>query len=253
MRLLGTFALFGVAVHAAISQQPIAVPRIVLAPPPAASVLAGEVRDSLGHPIAYATVYIDRGAATTANDSGRFRLVDVPTGKTLFGVRRMGYGAVDFSIDMPADTTVLVTIHLHQVVQRLREVTVEEKLLSMSLYKAGFYDRQKTGVGYFLLPLDIRDKAPTRIEDLLYGIPGVTVLNTGGRPVAYGLSPAGYCRLSVVLDGHRYQLKGDNELMIEPRDIKAAEVYARPTEVPAQFHDPDNPLCGVLVLWTKVD
>jgi len=35
--------------------------------------------------------------------------------------------------------------------------------------------------------------------------------------------------------------------------VKAAEVYARPTDVPAQFHDPDNPLCGVLVLWTKVD
>jgi hypothetical protein len=30
-------------------------------------------------------------------------------------------------------------------------------------------------------------------------------------------------------------------------------VYARATDVPAQFHDPDNALCGVMVLWTKVD
>lgn len=253
MRSLSTLALFGMALHATMAQTPIAVPRIALEAPPAAAVLSGEVRDSLGHPIAYATVYVDGGTATTANDSGRFRLIDVPAGKTMFGVRRMGYGAVNFSIDMPADTTVQVTIHLHQVVTQLREVTVEEKLVSMSLYKAGFYERQKAGVGYFLLPLDIRDKAPARIEDLLYGIPGVTVLNTSGRPVAYGLSPAGYCRLSVVLDGHRYQLKGQSELLIDPADIKALEVYARPTEVPGQFKDPDNPLCGVLVLWTKVD
>lgn len=253
MRFPCTFALFGVALHTAISQQPVTGRPIALEPPPATSVLTGDVRDSLGHPIAYATVYIDGGAATSANESGRFRLVDVPTGKTMFGVRRLGYGPVNFSIDMPADSTVLVTVHLHRVVQQLREVTVEEKLLSMSLYRAGFYDRQKAGVGYFLLPLDIRERAPQRIEDLLYGIPGVTVLNIDGRPVANGLSPAGYCRLSVVLDGRRYQLKGQSELLIDPGNVKALEVYARPTEVPAQFKDPDNPLCGVLVLWTKVD
>ncbi|HVX39865.1 MAG TPA: carboxypeptidase regulatory-like domain-containing protein [Gemmatimonadaceae bacterium] len=252
MRSLCSIGLVAAA-HAAISQQPLPVSRIEIQPPPATSVLAGDVRDSLGHPIAYANVFVDGGGATTANESGRFRLADVPTGTTRFIVRRMGYGQLRFSMQMPADSTVVVTIHLHQVVPRLREVTVEEKMLSMSLFKAGFYDRQKSGVGYFLLPVDIRDIAPRHIEDLLVGIPGVSVLNTDGKAVAYGLSPSGYCRMSVVLDGHRYQLKGQNELLIDPRDVKALEVYARPTEVPGEFHDPDNPLCGVIVLWTKVD
>jgi hypothetical protein len=104
-----------------------------------------------------------------------------------------------------------------------------------------------------MLPTDISDRAARRVEELMYGVPGATVLNVNGRPVAYGSGQGGMCRLSVFLDGRRYQLKGQEELLIEVRDVKAAEVYARATEVPAQFHDPDNALCGVMVLWTKVD
>ncbi|MDB4876183.1 MAG: TonB-dependent receptor plug [Gemmatimonadetes bacterium] len=218
-----------------------------------ASGLTGIVHDSLGRPIAYATVYVDGGVATTANDSGRFHLADVPMGSTLFGVRRMGYGPLIFKIDMPGDTTVHVAIRMHQVVARMREVTVEEKRLSTSLYRSGFYHRQKAGTGFFLEPLDITDRAPRRIEELFYGVPGVTVLTANGSLVPFGMSTRGYCPLSVFLDGRRYHRWGDGSLMIEVHDVKAAEIYPRPTEAPAEFHDPDNPLCGVIVLWTKID
>jgi hypothetical protein len=217
------------------------------------SSLSGIVKDSLGEPIAYATVYTDDGVTTTANDSGRFFLSNVPAGRETFNVRRMGYRPLNFHLDMPEDTTVLVSIRMHRVVQRMREVTVEEKEMSMALYRSGFYERQRTGVGYFMLPFDIAEKSPRRIEELLYGVPGVTVSTVDGHPVAFGLSPQGYCRLTVFLDGRRFTVRGESELLIEPHDVKAAEVYPRALEAPPQFHDPDNPFCGVLVLWTRLD
>jgi carboxypeptidase family protein len=232
---------------------PRSLPRLEVAPTVKPSSLSGVVKDSLGEPIAYATVYTDAGVAATANDSGRFFLPNVPAGRATFNVRRMGYRALDFHLDMPEDTTVLVSIRLHRVVQRMREVTVEEKMTSMALYRSGFYERQKAGVGYFMLPFDIAEKSPRRIEELLYGVPGVTVSTNNGRPVAYGISPKGYCRLTVFLDGRRFAVQGDSELLIDPHDVKAAEVYPRALEAPPQFHDPDNPFCGVLVLWTRVD
>ena len=229
------------------------LPRLEVAPSVKPSSLAGVVKDSLGEPIAYASVYIDNGVATTANDSGRFFLANVPAGRATFNVRRMGYRALDFHLDMPEDTTVLVSIRLHRAVQRMHEVTVEEKMASMALYRSGFYERQKAGVGYFMLPFDIAEKSPRRVEELLYGVPGVTVATRAGHPVAYGLSPKGYCRLTVFVDGRRFAVQGESELLIEPHDVKAAEVYPRALEAPPQFHDPDNPFCGVLVLWTRVD
>jgi hypothetical protein len=218
-----------------------------------ASALTGVVKDSIGDPIAYAAVYVDGNRGTIANESGRFALSDVTPGKTTFGVRRLGYLPLNFTMTMPTDTTVAVSIRLHRAVQNMREVTVEEKMLSMSLYRAGFYDRARAGTGYFIQPAEIRDRAPARIEELLYGVPGVTVMNRNGALAAFGLTPAGYCRLSIFLDGQRYQMHESGEVLIQARDLDAVEIYPRPTEAPAQFHDPDNSLCGVIVLWTKVD
>lgn len=227
--------------------------QLVAETPEKTSVLSGIVRNSLGRPIAYATVYVDAGAVTTADDSGHFVLKNVPIGNTLFGVRRLGFGPLSFSIEMPADTTVHVSIRMHQIIARLREITVEEKRGSMALYRAGFYDRQKNAAGYFLLPTDVVDRAPRSVEELAYGIPGVTVSSSGGKPVVYGWGAGGYCRMSVFLDGRRYQLKGESQISIGAHDIKAVEFYPRSVDTPAQFQDPDNLRCGSMVFWTKVD
>ena len=98
-----------------------------------------------------------------------------------------------------------------------------------------------------------KDRAPRKVEELLYGVPGVSVFNTDGRLVPYGVSKGAYCRLTMFVDGKRYPFKGRDELAIPAADVRAIEIYPRATEAPAEFHDPDNALCGAIVIWTKVD
>lgn len=242
------------AARTLMSQVPVPAIRLVAADPVKMSALAGQVKDSLGMPIPYATVYVPGGSATTtANDSGRFMLANVPPGRARFSIRRLGFAQLDFALEMPEDTTLIVAVRMHRAVARLRDVTVEETLSSVALNRVGVYERQRLGVGSFLFPADIRERAPTRVEELLYGIPGVTVFTTNGRLAAYGKSQGGYCRLSVFVDGRRYPFRGRDELGIAVNDVRAVEIYPRATEPPAQFHDPDNALCGSIVFWTKVD
>jgi hypothetical protein len=246
----GVFA----AAHPLVSQVPVPAIRLVAAEPVKMSALAGEVKDSLGTPIPYATVFIPGGSATTtANDSGRFMLANIPPGSARFSIRRLGFAQLNFALEMPEDTTLIVAIRMHRTVARLRDVTIEETMTSVALNRLGVYERQRLGVGTFLLPADIKERAPSRVEELLYGIPGVTVFNTNGRLVAYGKSKGAYCRLSVFVDGKRFPFRGKDELPIPVNDLRAVEVYPRATEPPAQFHDPDNALCGSIVFWTKVD
>jgi hypothetical protein len=242
------------AAHPLAAQVPVPGIRLVAAEPAKMSALAGVVRDSAGSPIPYATVFLPGGSATTtANDSGRFMLANVPPGSARFTVRRLGYSQLNFSLAMPEDTTLIVSIRMRPAPARLRDVTVEEARTSAALARVGFYERQKLGFGYFMLGADIRERAPRKVEELLYGVPGVSVFNTDGRLVPYGMSKGAYCRLTMFLDGKRYPFKGKEELGIPAGDVRALEIYPRATEAPAEFHDPDNALCGTIVIWTKVD
>src|SRR4051812_1237747 len=64
---------------------------------PARSVLAGYVRDDLGHPIPLATVMAEgTKLSTTTDDSGYFRLKDLPAGAGTFTAMRIGYSPVSF-------------------------------------------------------------------------------------------------------------------------------------------------------------
>jgi hypothetical protein len=218
------------------------------------SALIGIIKDSLGMPVPYATVFVDSGPATIANDSGVFRLAQIPHGLTLFGVRRIGYSPLTFTINMPPDTTLSVSIRLHQVIARLSEVTVEEKRRSSSLARAGFYDRQQMGFGTFLSRIDVQLRAPTRFAQVLYGVLGVFVDNHNGRLTPLGRSPSGgFCPLSIFLDGHVFRVGAGEEFDLPPNEIEAIEVYPRSIEVPVQFQDITNPSCGSIAIWTKVD
>lgn len=218
------------------------------------SVLIGIVKDSLGAPIPFAQVFAENGPVTATNDSGIFRLPEISKGLTLFGVRRLGYSPLTFSVTMPPDTTISVAIRLHQTVARLTEVTVEEKRRSSSLARSGFYERQNNAVGTFFTFADIAYRAPTRFEQILEGVLGVEVLTQNGHLIPVGRSPGGgRCRLSIFLDGHVFRLSGNEELPVPPNEIAAVEVYQRSAIVPVQFQDFSNPSCGSIVVWTRVD
>lgn len=217
--------------------------------------LDGRIFGERGQPVAYAAVFTAGGALLArADESGIFHLTGFPAGVQHFGVRRIGYAPVDFEIEMPPESTVTVVVRLKQVVQRLREITVEEKRVTMSLWRAGFYERQAEGLGTFLLPLEIDARHATQIADLLYGITSVSV-NNGGSPYArfaMGMEAGRPCALHVWLDGHPMRLGAGGLTEIPVAGIRAAEIYPRASVTPIQFQGTDY-RCGAIVLWTRVD
>ena len=222
---------------------------------PGMSSIHGAVRDSLGHPIPYATVYYDGGHAATASEDGQFHLDNVPPGRTKFGVRRIGFAPVDFTMDMREELAVSVNVLLHQTVLQMRTITVEEKQASMYLNQVGFYERQHRGDGYFMIGDDLEERQAMYLEQFFFGVPGVTIQDNGkGELSALGNAPGGLCRMTVWLDGRVWRTEGDvGTKGLNPRDIKAVEIYPHIVQAPAEFHNPQNPQCGAIVLWTKID
>lgn len=214
-------------------------------------VLSGIVRDTLGMPVPYASVFMEGGAMVVANDSGLFRLDGLAPGRGEFGVRRIGYAPVYFALHVLPDTTIYVSVQLRPVVHRIRTVTVEEKRLSMNLNRVGFYARAEEGWGTFLFPTDIADRQPQTVADLLHGITGIELeARWGGSVHVIG---ANGCVLNVFLDGLRYRHGNEGIGSINPGDIRAMEIYPRPGTTPVQFRTGDRGTCGSLVLWTKID
>lgn len=234
-------------------------PVCALAQDSAASVrraaLDGRIVGESGQAVAYAAVFAAGGALLArADESGIFHLGGFPAGTQQFGVRRIGYAPIDFEIEMPADSTVTVVVRLKQVIPRLREITVEEKRISMSLWRVGFYDRQERGVGTFFLPLEIDERHPQQLSDMLYGVNSVTMNNGGtqGGRFAYGMEAGGPCRMHVWLDGKPMRLGSEGLAEIPMNGIRAIEVYPRASVTPLEFQGIEY-RCGAIVLWTKVD
>jgi len=225
---------------------------------PHATVLAGRVRDPLGHPLIAATVLAEeRGLSTIVTDSGTFSLRNIPNGKTSFTVMRIGYAPVTFDIEMPPDTTVFVDVHL-QPVTTLSETKVTGTALSPKLARTGYYMREKTGLGYFLHPEDL-----AKIKDLGYAslylreLPNVFVRKSPGigysvlmQATAPGISGQVLCAPTLFIDGTLIKAPVDESL--DPGDVYAVEVYTHGAQLPASFNASmaDIP-CGVVAFWTK--
>jgi hypothetical protein len=219
------------------------------------AVLTGRVLDQVGRPVPYAYVSAeDDGPMTLTSDSGEFRLALADAGLAVFAVRRVGYTPVFFQAMMPADSSMHVQVTLTQVVRRLTEVTVEEKMRSMSLARSGFYERQNEGWGAFILPAEIDARKPSDIVDMLRQVNGVRIEVSGMRSLAFGADGGGFCVLNVYLDGSRYRLGPEGLRAIPPSTVRAIEVYPRAASTPMRFTNTNREqVCGALVLWTKVD
>jgi hypothetical protein len=155
---------------------------------------------------------------------------------------------------MPQDSSMHVQVTLTQVVRRLTEVTVEEKMRSMSLARNGFYERQNDGWGAFILPAEIDARKPHDIVDMLREVNGIRVEISGMRSLAFGGDGGGFCVLNVYLDGARFRLGPEGLRAIPASSIRAIEVYPRAANTPMRFTSSSREqVCGALVLWTKVD
>lgn len=221
------------------------------------SSVRGTVADSAGNPIPFATVvWGEARQAVSTTDSGAFRLTDIPAGKTRFSIRRLGYAPLDFDLDLKPGMIKPVVVNMLPVATHLSEVAVEahgdasdDAYREERFRTTGFYDREANLTGYFISPEEVGKRRPSFISDLMYNVPGVSMVGRPHSSVLRYVSSSEHCRLQLYLDGHPV---GDGDDLVTGSDIKAVEVYnSLMTVAPAFMPSPLKGYCGSIIVWTR--
>jgi hypothetical protein len=155
-----------------------AVPRAA----PSQSLLAGVVRDlRTNAPLSDVVVTIEtlRLEART-NAGGGYALGDVPAGRHVVIVRRLGYDSATITLPFSGADTVERHFTLTSTGQPLPEVSVAAApVVSAKLRE--FERRRQGGIGRFLTPLDMEKLEGQPLSDVVARFPGVIVMRASGR------------------------------------------------------------------------
>jgi hypothetical protein len=115
-----------------------------------------------------------------------------------------------------------------------------------------FERRRKLGFGHFLTEDDLKKKGPTYMGDIFRGLPGVvTMPGQFGRDrvLIRGTGMTGDCAPAIFLNGLYVSIEdGDLDNIINPKDVRAIELYSRVASIPLQFQTRNG--CGSAVIWT---
>jgi hypothetical protein len=189
--------------------------------------------------------------------AGRAVVTTVRSGRLPLVVRRIGYQPGSIMADLsPLDTTRL-TFAMSRFAQTLATVAVNEKALSRSSLLSPFERRRLSGSGSarFLTRDDIERRRPMRTSDVLAGIPSITVMMDGTKPIPMnrrGATMGGMgCPYQVGLDGHLME-GGFDMNTIDPSEVYGVEIYPGPATIPMEFRSARRSSgCGLIMMWTR--
>lgn len=225
------------------------------APKPAplgSAVLTGHVTSTEGKPLEGAMVLLlGTQLSARSNVDGAFRLTGLPAGTQSVEVREIGYSPKRFAVDLTPrrPSTLAATLDERTTVLKTMEITAKR-----GSEIAGFDQRKKSGLGYYMDRDQIEKSASISTTDLFRQVPGLTVAWDGqGYQVQVNrTSNAGMCPVAYYIDGSPFLSLGDDiDQIVRPDDIAAIEVYKSSAETPMQFQGSDGGPCGTIVIWTK--
>ena len=241
-RRLALAALCGCPVAAAAQQLP--------------ATLVGVVRDSAGVPIPAVEVRFT-GAdliSVRTNDSGGFRMVNLPVGIATVTVRRMGFAPANAEVRLRSGRTDSLVFSLTALATTLAGVVVEDEYEARShRLLAGFWERRSRGFGYFLTRDEIEKRDAHEFADLARMAPSVSVgMKNGRRIIRFNRGPGAHdCPPQYVVDGMKIENGSPDEFV--PQDVEAIEFYSGPATIPPQFAPRFNSYtCGAVVIWTRL-
>lgn len=222
------------------------------------------IKNAVGQPIPFATVYVNGGAAQLADSSGRL-LLNLQEKSVRVLVRRLGFVAFD-GVLQREDETKPFRVALSQAAQSLARIDVTGNREKSPLERTGFYSRmldvqRGTVVGEFFTPEMLEARETTHLSNVLRASRFVEVLRVGRKYVLMGRAPTSLggvgCAMNVFLDGIRMS-EGiqdpavDIDELVNGYNVSAIEVYRSAANVPAAL----MPLggggsnCGVVAIWT---
>jgi hypothetical protein len=221
---------------------------------PSAFVRGTVIDQETGQPVPSVSVRIvNTMLARLTNGDGKFFFERIPIGDYNLQVEHLAYTAISTLLKV-RDDDLDAQIRLTPAAIPLQPITV--MAFSRRLERAGFYERQKRGMGTFIGRKQVDAMKVQTASDLLRFVPGVRIVpqamrrnvprnTTGGR---------GNCRFRFILDGTR--TLGDFEMdYVAPGAIEGVEVYNGLAEIPALFRPvmdgPGSATCGVIAIWTR--
>ncbi|HUQ44996.1 MAG TPA: carboxypeptidase regulatory-like domain-containing protein [Gemmatimonadaceae bacterium] len=240
----------------------VAVAALGCAPFPAAhaqllpSTLVGMVRDSSGVPIPGVEVRYHGTdfLSVRTNDSGGFRMINLPVGAANVSVRRMGFSPSNVDVRLRPGRTDSLVFTLTALATTIAGVLVEDEYEARSRrLLAGFWERRSRGFGYFLTRDEIEKRAAHEFVDLARMVPSVTIgVRNGRKTIRFSRSSTSRdCPPQYVVDGMRIENGSPDEFT--PQDIEAIELYSGPATIPPQFAPRFNSYtCGAVVIWTRL-
>jgi len=245
-----------------------------LAPSPAASqTVAGRLLDATsGEPIALARITLaDLGGRpvvfTFTDTDGAFFLTTGDGGEYWLSAQSLFYWDYsDGPLRLAPGDTAVVEFRLTPNPTQLDELVIRGERRPWRMVVGGYYDREKSGLGWHLDREKIERHAFRRISDVLFTVPGVRLYDTGfgdKEPVFTrtslweSLVNRGYgstCFPRVFVDGMLWSwgddVPTDIDHLLHPDEVEAIEVYTSPMEVPGRFGGL-GAKCGVIALWRR--
>jgi hypothetical protein len=214
----------------------------------------GRVTGATGRPITDATVTVwGTGVETVTNEKGEFALGNLPAGTHTLEARSLGFVPARQPVDIVSGIAGAAEVELTNLGIMLDTIRVtSQRIFTRGL--ADFERRKRMGFGHFFDETEIERRKPIVLTDLLRALPGVYVVPSqwGGDDVLMRGGPggAGMCRPNLVIDGVRQMNDATFPVnsLVWVNQVRAVEVYDRPTSVPAEYQTMTG--CGAIVVWT---
>lgn len=212
--------------------------------------LRGVARKQTGQPVSGARVTVwGTGVETTANEAGQYQIASLPEGSYTVEARAVGFQPHRVSVDLGATRDAVADLTLTPLVTTVDTLRVRA---NRAVPLEEFERRRKMGFGHFVTEDEIRKKAPTYMGDIFRGLPGVvTMPGQFGRDrvLVRSSGMTGDCAPAIFLNGLLVNIEdGDLDNIINPKDVRAIELYARTSSIPLQFQTRNG--CGSAVIWT---
>jgi hypothetical protein len=212
--------------------------------------LRGVARNQTGQPVNGARVTMwGTGVEATSNAAGQYQFVNLPEGTYTVEARALGFQPHRAPADLSATREAVVDLPLTPLVTSIDTLRVRA---NRAVPLEEFERRRKLGFGHFVTEDELKQKAPTYMGDIFRGLPGiVTFPGQFGRDrvLVRSSGMTGDCAPAVFLNGMFVNIEdGDLDNIINPKDVRAIELYARTSSIPLQFQTRNG--CGSVVIWT---
>ena len=210
--------------------------------------IRGTVRDSLGFPVAGASLMLTPGNRLAHVDSsGRFAARELPPGLYRVRVRSVGFAPLDTAIVARAGAVADLTLVMERLPVVLDTVVVKARALCPRFSLEGVLCRRGTTAGILLTHEDILAKKPLFIADVLRDVDGFRVtVGKEGRDV---IPTKGWRCTVVLVNGNARSLSNP---LPRVRDLYAVEVY-QPEDMPPEYQHwywRGAYPCTLVVIWT---